>query len=357
MGHIFALSGCSGAGKTKLLNKLFSESRDHLRLLVRSTSRQMRKHERQEIDYEYLSPDDFLQKLFASDYIHVEQVGGSFFGIDAHSIEEVLSSNDDGIIMAGRGAFTLKASFGSNVTVLFLYTGTRQSLLNPGCLDISTPENVELIRRLHEKCETGVFHLEDDSASTRDKFVRNRMHQNVLDLAFVNGRIRSGDDVTVIANIRDRLDDALRQFLDLRALKRGFPPLYAKRNSCFVLMPFREPLKPVFEDHIKPTLEALGLHVFRADGIFSTRPVMDDIMESVRTARIIVADLTDNNPNVFYETGICHALGKSVILITQNTEVPFDLSHLRRITYEYTPRGALKFEESLSDTVLAILNS
>jgi len=56
---------------------------------------------------------------------------------------------------------------------------------------------------------------------------------------------------------------------------------------------------------------------------------MDDIREAVVTARVIIADLTDHNPNVFYELGICHALGKDVILITQDSEVPSDVRHIQ----------------------------
>jgi len=82
---------------------------------------------------------------------------------------------------------------------------------------------------------------------------------------------------------------------------------------------------------------------------------MDDIVEAVRNSRIVVADLTCRDPNVFYETGICHALGKDVILITQDEDVPFDLKHIRHIFYEYTPRGMKRFEKTLKETIKSIL--
>ena len=65
----------------------------------------------------------------------------------------------------------------------------------------------------------------------------------------------------------------------------------------------------------------------------------------------MLADLTDGNPNVFYELGICHAMGKKVVLITQNAEVPFDVRHIRHIRYEYTPRGMQAFEAALRETL------
>lgn len=82
---------------------------------------------------------------------------------------------------------------------------------------------------------------------------------------------------------------------------------------------------------------------------------MDDIREAVVTARVIIADLTDHNPNVFYELGICHALGKDVVLITQDREVPNDVRHIRYFFYEYTPPGMNEFEHSLERTLRALL--
>jgi len=78
---------------------------------------------------------------------------------------------------------------------------------------------------------------------------------------------------------------------------------------------------------------------------------MDDVREAVITARYVIADLTDNNPNVFYELGVCHAIGKNVVLVTQNPDVPFDVRHIRHIRYDFTPRGMQGFEAALLETL------
>lgn len=140
-------------------------------------------------------------------------------------------------------------------------------------------------------------------------------------------------------------------------------PVFRGRNfsvnnsSCFVLMPFSERLKPVYEDHIKKVVVSLGLECQRADDIFLNREIIEDIWESINQARILIADLTGKNPNVFYEVGVAHTVGKSVILITQRIEdVPFDLRHLRHIQYKFTPKGMGAFEDRLKSTILNILN-
>lgn len=62
--------------------------------------------------------------------------------------------------------------------------------------------------------------------------------------------------------------------------------------------------------------------------------IMDQVWRGVRGADAIVADITGRNPNVFYEIGLAHALGKEVILISQDAETPFDIRSSRRISYD-----------------------
>ena len=121
----------------------------------------------------------------------------------------------------------------------------------------------------------------------------------------------------------------------------------------FVLSPFKEPFDTIFVDHIKKTVEAIDdLQCIRGDDIFDNRSVIEDIWKSINEAHIIIADLTERNPNVLYETGVAHTVGKEVILVTQSMEdIPFDLQYLRCIPYDYTPRGAKKLEADLEATI------
>ncbi|HEY3300366.1 MAG TPA: hypothetical protein VGJ90_06265 [Methylophilaceae bacterium] len=105
-------------------------------------------------------------------------------------------------------------------------------------------------------------------------------------------------------------------------------------KKAFVLMPFSEDLKEVYEYLINISLSSAGYEVKRADDIRSQRNILNDIIEGIITSDLILADLTGSNPNVYYELGIAHALNKHVILLTQNIEeLPFDLRSYRVIPY------------------------
>ena len=138
---------------------------------------------------------------------------------------------------------------------------------------------------------------------------------------------------------------------------RGFPTRY---DYCFVLMPFGDvrDLQAVYRDHVKAVIERCGLRCERADDIYDVTGVMQSVWEGINRARLVVADLTERNPNVFYELGIAHTLGKPVIMLTQSIDfVPFDLRHLRCIEYSYTPRGADQLEQALERTIKTVLSS
>ncbi|MSW21379.1 MAG: hypothetical protein F2873_10840 [Actinobacteria bacterium] len=125
---------------------------------------------------------------------------------------------------------------------------------------------------------------------------------------------------------------------------------------CFVLMPFAPDLRQIYDDVIAPTVAGLGLRCIRADDLFDNRPIMDDIWDNIRRSRLVIADLTGRNPNVFYEAGIAHALGKEVVLISRSIEdVPFDLRHIRCLIYSDTLRGAKKLVDDLAKTLSAVV--
>jgi hypothetical protein len=84
---------------------------------------------------------------------------------------------------------------------------------------------------------------------------------------------------------------------------------------------------------------------------------MVDVYESIVMARVIIAEISNRNPNVFYELGMAHAFGKDVIILTQDGEnIPFDLRRFRNCIYSQDASGYERLRQWLSNAVEEVLS-
>lgn len=129
-------------------------------------------------------------------------------------------------------------------------------------------------------------------------------------------------------------------------------------ESCFVMMPFAAPHGDYYSKVYKPAIEKVGLRPVRADTeIFGTGKIMDQIWSGIHSAKVLVAELTTRNPNVFYELGLAHALEKPVVLVSGNeSDVPFDLKHIRVIYYDTSdPFWGNKLMDKVAENILSAI--
>jgi hypothetical protein len=104
-------------------------------------------------------------------------------------------------------------------------------------------------------------------------------------------------------------------------------------SDVFVLMPFASDFDEVWAA-IKDTNARLNLKCIRADTITLPGRITQQIMDAIRAATAIVADITGSNPNVMFELGYADALGKPIVVLNQRiAEAPFDLKDWRQIVY------------------------
>jgi hypothetical protein len=112
-------------------------------------------------------------------------------------------------------------------------------------------------------------------------------------------------------------------------------PKKAQKGTCFVIMPFGGWLDDYYQDIYCPAIKSAGLVPHRADDLFRPSTIVNDIWLYTKKARLVLADLSGKNPNVFYELGLAHALAKPAILVAESMEdVPFDLRALRVLVYD-----------------------
>jgi len=145
------------------------------------------------------------------------------------------------------------------------------------------------------------------------------------------------------------------------------------KPHAFVAMPFgvktdsegnEIDFNRVYAELIKPSLEAAGLEVFRADEEQRAGGILPDMFQELLLADLVVADLTLDNPNVWYELGVRHALRARGVVLISGGRVPtaFDLYTDRKLRYSIKSHGpdpaALKQEQSkLTDMVKATMES
>jgi hypothetical protein len=131
-------------------------------------------------------------------------------------------------------------------------------------------------------------------------------------------------------------------------------------DTCFVVMPFAEPIGGYYKAVYEPAIEKAGLRAVRADDeIFATGKIVDQVWQGLTGAKVLVAELTDRNPNVFYELGLAHALEKPVVLVSSNqNDVPFDLQHIRVIYYDMRdPFWGEKLIAKVAENVLSAIKN
>ena len=106
------------------------------------------------------------------------------------------------------------------------------------------------------------------------------------------------------------------------------------KKFIFVLMPFEEKFDDIYTFGIKGAAKDANAYAERVDEQIFTEGILDRIFNQISKADVIVADMTDRNENVFYEVGYAHALGKIVLLLTQNADdIPFDFKHRPHTVY------------------------
>ena len=152
-------------------------------------------------------------------------------------------------------------------------------------------------------------------------------------------------------------DLALRQegrALTVRPLFGAPVAQRAGERTAFVVMPFSEEMSPVYRA-IHAALDQCGLATVRGDDLYAVSDrnshggrIIDEVWSAICAAQLVVADCTGRNPNVMYELGIAHTLGRPVMLVSRTKDdIPFDVGHLRFILYAAGESGLVQLQREI----------
>lgn len=114
------------------------------------------------------------------------------------------------------------------------------------------------------------------------------------------------------------------------------------KSTAFVIMEFSEKFNSIYMKVIRPACEKQDISCIRIDEVYSPGKITSDILEAIKEVDIIIAEITPNNANVFFELGYAFAFDKPIIPLVNGSErdkLPFDISDIRTIFYENSEKG------------------
>ena len=183
---------------------------------------------------------------------------------------------------------------------------------------------------------------------------------NVLDFLKLIAQENKGVLSTIEAYLDDNFPDET-QYISAKPSQKKItfspnvfqvPEMSVESDLVAVMMPFRAEFNGVYEA-IKQGCKIAGFRCLRTDDIWDESTIIQDIFNLIFRAQIIVVDFTNKNPNVMYETGIAHTLGKLVVPLSQSMDdIPFDMAHHRVLKYLPNQEGLASLTTKLADILL-----
>lgn len=136
----------------------------------------------------------------------------------------------------------------------------------------------------------------------------------------------------------------------------NYKAIYQKATA-FVVSQFGDNYDTLYSDVIKPICESSGFNATRGDEMATNSMILDDIILSIENAAVVIADISPDNPNVFYEVGYAHAIRKPTILLCEKNcraKLPFDISGFRTIFNDNSIGGKRNVETRLQEHLHAL---
>ena len=129
----------------------------------------------------------------------------------------------------------------------------------------------------------------------------------------------------------------------------------ANKDKCFIITPIGDDTDPIrrhiegiIDAALRPALED-KYDLVVAHRISEPGSITKQIITEIYSAKLVVANLTNRNPNVMYELALRHSLGKPVIMIAEKgTPLPSDIVMERTIFYQNDARGVIELRESIA---------
>lgn len=345
---IFLIFGASGSGKSTLFHEL-ETMEPWVTIHSKGTDRKRRQYDGKEL----ICKDDIT--LDEYDYIYRQY--GHKYGIQKRQIDAALQQGKHHFIICNdiETIQDIKRDYGEHVRVIFLlFDAPKDTILAIQKTRQISDDEVDLrVQKISVLNQIFVDHSELFDAVVINKFGASsrKMLTQIRRIIAAEERpqvlYKEGELRTELVGIAETVLQ-IRRNLQQHAEEIGG---VVQDDYLFILMAMREN-DPLLEDAhaaIKRAATALGLRAQRVDEIAFTEQITNKILGSIRCAEYVVADLTHERPNVYYELGYAHAFGKKTILTARKqTELHFDVQNYPVIFYSASMELERQLKEILS---------
>jgi len=330
---IFLIFGASGSGKSTLVAEL-KNTKPLVTIHTKGTDREDRQYDGNEIlCRKDISPDEY-------DYIYSQY--GNRYGIQRKQIDNALRQGKHHIIICNDvdTIDAIKSDYTGLVRVIFLlYDAPREIILAIQKSRRISDDEIDLrVQKIHYFNQIFLDHCEIFDAVIINKFgepQRKMFNQMNRIIVAEEDPQTSQSEKEIQTRVMDVLETTLQIQRNVMQHTEQVDNV-AQDGYLFILMSMTED-DPLLEDThagIKCAAEQVGLMAERVDEIAFTGLITEKILSSIRCAEYIVADLTHERPNVYYELGYAHAFGKKTILTArEGTELHFDVRNYQVIFY------------------------
>ena len=346
---IVLLFGASGSGKSTLFSEL--EAMSAFDIHKKGSTRPERQYDGHEITH-------VDENVLRSQYNYIYQRYGHFYGLQKCQFDTAI--RDEKIHLAICNDISviekIKSDYQKFVTVIYLLYDAPRKVIE----DIQREREItddEIRLRLEKIDALNNIFIEHSSLfdgvvinkyGFRPKLMVNQLI-NILKGETNYNNLFDNEILSVISEIRQNTSWLKKHILSHNQNQTNN---LIQKDYLFIIMPIdnSEPLLEDILEAIKTVAKNLNLNAERIDDIPSGI-ISEKILSSIRIAEFVVADLTLERPNCYYEVGYAHALGKNTILIAkENTTIHFDLKGHKVLFY----KNATQLKDALEFHILKI---
>ncbi|MDB2152480.1 hypothetical protein [Clostridium butyricum] len=203
------------------------------------------------------------------------------------------------------------------------------------------------------------FHTVDFEKLAKLKYIDDEEeYNNVLKESYNTWRIFIYPDLYFLDKTGKAEKIDIREFMFVNPVfkERDFKVDYDK---VFIAMPFNDDkYNLIYNKYIKPILKKMYYEAIRVDEKTNPGDVMEFVWKEINESAFVIADASIANPNVLYEIGIAHTLGKEVIILTDSPDkVPFDIKKNRYLSYSIYDEKSIKEMKQKLESAIKIISS